>query len=70
MKIEYDKEADAAYIYIVPSIGFGDVKKTVEIDERIAIDFNKSGKLLGIEVLDASNILDKKALLKAELPQP
>ena len=69
MKIEYDKEADAAYIYIEHPIGFGQVSKTVELNEDIAIDFDKTGKLLGIEILDASKVLDKKILIKAETPQ-
>lgn len=66
MKFEYDKEADAAYIYIEDSIKNGEVKKTIELNENIIPDFDKEGKLLGVEVIDASKVLNKKVLLKAE----
>ncbi|MBI2449405.1 DUF2283 domain-containing protein [Candidatus Pacearchaeota archaeon] len=65
MKFEYDKDADAAYIYLEDSIEDGEVKKTIELNDNIILDFDKNGKLIGIEILDASIILNKKAILEA-----
>ena len=65
MKIEYDKEADAGYIYLVDEIKNGEAVKTIELEPNIIIDFNKDGKLLGIEVLNASKILNKDLLVKS-----
>ena len=66
MKLTYDQETDAAYLCLVPSIADGAVKKTVPINESLHLDYGDDGKLLGIEILDASRLLDKKTLLEAE----
>ena len=62
MKIEYDKEVDAAYIYIDSPIKDGDIKKTIELNENIILDFNEENKLVGIEILEASKVLNKEVL--------
>lgn len=67
MKFEYDKDVDAAYIYLEDTIGNGEVDKTIELNNNIIIDFDKKGKLIGIEILDASKVLNQKSLLKAKL---
>ena len=67
MRLEYDKEADAGYIYLVDEIKDGEAVKTIELDSNIILDFNKDGKLLGIEVLDASKVLNKDILLKSQI---
>ena len=66
MKIEYDKEVDAAYIYLKYPIKDGEVKKTVSIKENVNLDFDAEDRLIGIELLDASKMLNKKALLEAQ----
>ncbi len=66
MKLEYDKEADAAYIYLVYPINKGEVKKTIELNNNIIVDFDSKGKLLGIEVLNASKVLNKKAFIESQ----
>ncbi|MEK6894516.1 MAG: DUF2283 domain-containing protein [Nanoarchaeota archaeon] len=66
MKIEYDKEVDCAYIYLDGSIQDGESKKTIEINDNIIVDLNDKGQLIGIEVLEASRVLSKKALVSAE----
>ncbi|KKQ65657.1 MAG: hypothetical protein US86_C0009G0025 [Candidatus Daviesbacteria bacterium GW2011_GWA2_38_24] len=61
MKIIYDKEADAMYIYLSE-----DKKstRTEEIREGILVDY--SGKeMVGIEILNASEKLAKKSLDEA-----
>lgn len=56
---------DAAYIYIEYPIKEGEAKRTIELNDNIIVDFDDKGKLLGVEVLNASKMLDKKVLLEA-----
>ncbi|WP_117236669.1 DUF2283 domain-containing protein [Thermus sediminis] len=57
MRITYDREADALYI------AFGEGAATVEeVAEGIALDRDGEGRLLGIEILDASKRLPLEAL--------
>lgn len=65
MKMTYDKEVDAAYIYIKYPIKYGECADTIDINEDIALDYDKSGKLLGVEILNAKKILGKKVILEA-----
>ena len=67
MKLEYDKESDAGYIYLADEIKDGEAVKTIELDPNIILDFNKDGKLLGIEVLNASKVLKKDILMKSKI---
>ena len=64
MKLEYDKEVDAAYIYVKYPIKDGEAKKTIELNDNITLDFDENDKLLGIEILDASKVLKKEFLTK------
>ena len=64
MKLEYDKEVDAAYIYLKHPIRKEEVKKTIELNDNIIIDFDNKNKLIGIEILDASKLLGKKSILE------
>lgn len=48
MKITYDADADAMYIYLDDK---AIVDKTKEIDETIVIDYDKTGRIIGIELL-------------------
>ena len=66
MKFEYDEDVDAAYIYVDESIKKGQAKDTIELNEDIAVDFDKNGKLIGIEILEASKHLNKKSILAAK----
>lgn len=66
MKLEYDKDADAAYIYIQHLIKEGAAKKTIQLNDNIILDFDENSKLLGVEILDASKVLNKKVLLEVE----
>ena len=50
MKIEYDREVDALYVRLQEKL----VAKTVEVDEGVNIDFDDQGKLIGLEILDAT----------------
>ena len=50
MKIEYDREVDAVYIYLQQK----QVVKTIELSNVVKIDLDEDGNLIGIEVLDAT----------------
>lgn len=67
MKFEYDKEVDAAYIYLEYPIKDGEAKRTIELNENIILDFDEKGRLLGVEILDASKVLKKEALIEAQV---
>ena len=64
MKITYDKDADAAYIYLVDKILKGAVERTIELNGDILLDFNKDKKLIGVEILHASKNMPKQAISK------
>ncbi len=66
MRFEYDEDVDAAYIYLEDSIADGEAKKTIELNNNIFLDFDKNRKLLGVEILSASKVLNKKSLLEAQ----
>ena len=64
MKIEYDPERDLLYLY------FADPEKkaaeTVTIKPGVFADFDRDGKLLGMEILDAKELMGKK--IEIDLP--
>ncbi len=67
MRISHDPEVDAAYIYMVDEIGRGEVARTYpcdprEVDGEINLDFDVEGRLLGIEIQDASHLLPSAVL--------
>ena len=65
MRITYDSKANAVYIYLSEN---ADHFETRQVDPDINLDFDTSGRLRGIEVLDASKRLDLDHLLpSAEL---
>jgi uncharacterized protein YuzE len=51
MNIRYDKKDDAVYIELAK----GKYSVSREISHSIIVDEDKAGKVLGIEILDASN---------------
>jgi len=58
MKVEYDPLRDLLYIYFAEAT----VKaaKTVTVVPGVLADFSAEGKLIGIEVIDASEVIGKK----------
>ena len=66
MEVTYDKEADAVYIYLKNPIKRGEAKKTVPTDAGPILDFDKKGKLIGIEILWASKVLSRKFIKEAK----
>ena len=55
MKVRYSKEVDAMYI----TVDTGEYEVSEEVGEGIVLDFTKEGKLIGIEILDASEKISK-----------
>ncbi len=60
MKITYDKVANAAYM----TLRKGRVAKTVEMSDSVIIDLDGKGRMLGIEMLNASSQLPREGLDK------
>ena len=56
MRITYDKEADAMYLYFQSS---KKVARTVELSDLLIADLDKQGKVIGVEVLCASRQIGK-----------
>ncbi len=58
MKITFDKDADAMYLKLID----GDFASNKVIDRNTILNLDKSGNVLGIELLDVSKRLGKKFL--------
>jgi uncharacterized protein YuzE len=66
MRLTYDAEADAAYLYFAQG---EPVARTVPGEgeaDGVNLDFNEAGVLIGVEVLEASRRLPQDALDQAE----
>lgn len=63
MRITYDPKYDTLYMKI------GEAEKVLckEVDEDISIDIDAEGKLVGIEVLSASEHINLEQLLPVEI---
>ena len=67
MRVTYDAEVNAAYIYLAP-IGRGEIAETIEADVpdgvrgSIYLDFDAQGRLRGVEVLNATCVLPEDVL--------
>jgi uncharacterized protein YuzE len=72
VRITYDENADAAYIYLVDR-ELEPGRETIHLDTHdtsICLDF-KNDQLVGIEILDASVLLPLDLLARAErFPNP
>lgn len=63
MKVTYDKDVDAIYIALTTLKPEG----VVEVAEGINIDVTEDGKIVGIELLDASEKISIDTLLTYEI---
>ena len=62
MRVTFDEEVNAAYIYL-RAIEPGGVKYTIPLHDRsISLDFDREDRLVGIEVLDADRQLPPELL--------
>jgi uncharacterized protein YuzE len=65
MKVEYDSVRDLIYIWFgVPG---EKAARTETVVPGVHADFNAQGRLIGIEVLDASEVLRHKVQFEVEL---
>jgi uncharacterized protein YuzE len=66
MRIEYDPERDLLYIW------FGTVgtkaAQTVTVSLGVHADLDANGKLIGLEVLEATEVLGKSVQFEVALP--
>ena len=70
MKITLDRIADAAYISFESNIGSAATVypcDPIGVGGQITLDFGSDGRLIGIEVMDASRKLTPEALSEAEI---
>ncbi|MEW6437765.1 MAG: DUF2283 domain-containing protein [Pseudomonadota bacterium] len=70
MELRYDASADAAYIDLTEregaaSFGFSYECNPAEVNGQIHLNFDLNGRLMGIEVLDASKKLPASLLKNA-----
>jgi len=63
MKVYYDKEVDALYLKLGNKVPEG----VIEISEGVNLDTTSEGKIVGIEILDASKKIDIKTILSYTL---
>ena len=68
MKIEYDSVRDLLYIWF--GLPGEKAAKTETVVPGVHADFDREGRLLGIEVLDASEVLRHKVQFEVELAPP
>ena len=63
MKLHYDNEIDALYL----RLGDGTPDGVIEILEGVNLDTTSEGKIVGIEILNASQKMDLKTILSYSL---
>lgn len=60
MRINFDKKADALYIRFSEEKYF----ESEELRDGVILDLDKSGNVIGLEILDVSKNLPKEAMNK------
>lgn len=63
IQLSYDQRADALYIRLRRA----HVDESDEVSRGVIVDYDRKGKPIGVEVLDASRLLGGRPHLKAEL---
>jgi uncharacterized protein YuzE len=63
MNVEYDPAADAMYIRLLS----GDVVESDEVKEGVILDYDADGRVVGIEILDASRRADNPREMAFEI---
>jgi uncharacterized protein YuzE len=67
MRVRVDHGADAVYL----SLTDRPIKESEEVADGIVVDYDAEGRIVGVEILDASKRTDDPAVLKQfsfELP--
>jgi uncharacterized protein YuzE len=68
MRIEYDPVRDLLYLWF--STPGKKAASTVTVAPGMHADFDATGKLIGIEILDASEILGNRVQFEVDLGRP
>lgn len=63
MKVKYDKETDILYIQLSAE----PIDESDEQREGVILDFNATGKIVGIEILNASQRVPQPTKMEYEL---
>jgi uncharacterized protein YuzE len=63
MTIQIDKVADAAYIRLAEGVPF----ESDEVESGVVLDYDRSGKVIAIELLAVSKSLPEASLAKVEV---
>lgn len=66
MRVEYDSDRDLLYVWL-GAVGTK-AAQTVTVAPGVHADFDAHGKLIGFEVLDATEVLGKKVQFEVALP--
>ena len=66
MKIQYDKQADALYIYL----GEGNIKKTMRAGKNVLVDLDSKDRVVGVEFYKISRSVPKEKLRSISLELP
>ena len=65
----YDPEADTLYVYLSDAIDAGDVTSTVPVAHPgVLLEVDAAGRLVGLEVLQATRTLPPSLLTRLRLP--
>ena len=67
MRVRVDHGADAVYLNLTDR----PIKESEEVADGIVVDYDEQGRIVGVEILDASKRTDDPAVLKQfsfELP--
>ncbi|MDA0790267.1 MAG: DUF2283 domain-containing protein [Proteobacteria bacterium] len=64
MKMKYFKDTDSLYI----DLSENPSSESTEISEGVVLDYDKEGKLVGIDIDNASNKVDLDRLIVSSLP--
>ena len=56
LNFSFDKSADAVYIRVAS----GKIAKTKRLHKSLVVDFDKKGKVRGVEILNASDWFSQK----------
>ena len=63
MKIEYSKEVDALYVQFREVM----VARSRDIEEGVTVDLDEHGHIIGIEILDASKLMQPSELTNVSI---
>lgn len=63
MRIEYSKQVDALYIHLREA----PVAESRDVEEGVTLDFDSSGHLVGLEILDASERMGLSSLVNVSI---